>query len=98
MTNYNSSKTTFSLIESSLASGRAVETARSGSSNDYIVGNHAYSVTNAYTDKDGQQHVVVRNPWGVDGGKIASGDKKDGFIDLSFDNFKSYLNYGLAIA
>ncbi len=95
VTSYNSSKTTFSLIQSALAKGQAIETG-SKLSNDYVVGNHAYSVTNAYTDATGER-IVVRNPWGVDGVKVGSGDKKDGFVDLSFSDFKSYLG-GVSIA
>jgi hypothetical protein len=29
-----------------------------------LVGDHAYMVTGAYTDADGQQMVTLRNPWG----------------------------------
>ncbi len=98
VSSYSSSTVTFSILQSALASGHAIETGRMGATNDYIVGGHAYSVTNAYTDTAGQQHVVVRNPWGVDGVKTGSGDKQDGFVDLLFNNFKSYLDIGVAIA
>lgn len=49
---------------------------------------HAYSLTHAYLDGGGTQRVVVRNPWGSDGGSIASGDPNDGFIDLTFNQLK----------
>lgn len=96
VTSYSASKTTFSIIQSALAKGQAVETGASNS-NDYVVGNHAYSVTNAYVDADKNQRVVIRNPWGVDGVKVGSGNRKDGFVDLSFNDFNRYLN-GVSIA
>jgi len=95
-TNYSTSSITFATIQTALSSGRAVETGRLGANSTYIVGGHAYSVTNAYVS-NGQQRITVRNPWGRDG-LTPSGDANDGFIDMSFSEFVSNFNYGVAIA
>jgi hypothetical protein len=96
-TNYDVSKLTFSTLETALKNGQAVTAARVGSTDStYIVTAHAYSVTNVYVKSGGEQRVIVRNPWGVDG-KALSGTN-DGFIDLSFDEFIQSLNYGISIA
>jgi uncharacterized protein YkwD len=89
---------TFSTLDTALKNGQAIVTARLSQSNDLIIGGHAYSVTNAYVTTNGQQRIVVRNPWGVDGGSRSSGDDRDGFIDLSFDEFRSFMDYGVSIA
>ncbi|ABA21508.1 Peptidase [Trichormus variabilis ATCC 29413] len=86
----------FSTIETALANGKAVTAARMGDSTSYIVGNHAYSVTNVYTNTSGEKRFVVRNPWGKDGKTRTGAD--DGFIDLSFDEFSKAFNYGVIIA
>ena len=93
---YGISGVTFIQLQTALSGGRAVETGRIGSDTSLIVGGHAYSVTNAYTNGQGQQRVVVRNPWGVDG-RTASGNASDGFIDLSFDEFRSSF-FGVSFA
>ncbi|MBD2346511.1 C2 family cysteine protease [Anabaena subtropica] len=86
----------FSMLDSSLASGQSITAARVGADTKYIVSSHAYSVTNAYTSTSGEQRVVVRNPWGVDG-KTMSG-VNDGFIDLSYTEFSQTFNYGVSFA
>jgi len=93
---YSASSITFTQLQTALNNGQAIETGRLGSDSTYIVGGHAYSVTNAYTNSNGQQRVVVRNPWGVDG-RTTSG-ANDGFIDLSLDEFRLNFNFGVAIA
>lgn len=78
----------FSQIQAALSSGQAIELGRyTESSTSFIVGGHAYSLTNAYTDGSGQQRITVRNPWGVDGISLNGSD--DGFVDLSFSEFSS---------
>lgn len=78
---------TFSQIQTALSNGRFVELGRYNQSNTtYIVGGHAYTLTNAYVS-NGQQRITVRNPWGVDG-RTQQG-ANDGFIDLSFSEFQS---------
>ncbi|MFB2880088.1 pre-peptidase C-terminal domain-containing protein [Floridanema aerugineum] len=84
---------TFEQIQSALNSGRFVEAGTFSGvnkiSDNLIVPTHAYSVTNAYVSSTGEQRIVVRNPWGVDG--YQSRDAvDDGFIDLSFNEFLSY--------
>ncbi|BAT56332.1 Peptidase [Nostoc sp. NIES-3756] len=95
-TNYTNSKITFSTLETALTNGQAVTAARASTTNQYIVGGHAYSITNVYVNSSGEQRVVVRNPWGVDG-KTLSGTN-DGFIDLSFKQFTESFDYGICIA
>ncbi|MBD2363169.1 peptidase [Anabaena minutissima FACHB-250] len=95
-TNYSISKVSFSTLETALANGQALTAARVGGDSKYIASNHAYSLTNTYIDTSGQQRVVVRNPWGVDG-KTLSGSN-DGFIDLSFAEFTQSFNYGISVA
>jgi hypothetical protein len=86
----------FTQISSGLQSGRALTAGRfEESSTSTIVGRHAYSITNAYTDGSGQQRVVVRNPWGVDGRTTVGSN--DGFIDLTFSEFQRSFG-GIAVA
>ncbi len=51
---------------------------------DLLPAGHAYTLTKAYLEGS-VQRIVIRNPWGIDGGSIASGDPNDGYIDLTFD-------------
>ncbi|HEY9800595.1 MAG TPA: C2 family cysteine protease [Leptolyngbyaceae cyanobacterium] len=95
-TNYSIKKISFSTLETSLKAGKAIVTSRTGKDTSYILGSHAYSVTNAYTSSNGQQRVIVRNPWGVDG-KAKSG-ANDGFIDLSYEEFIKSFNVGVSIS
>ncbi|MEO0837558.1 MAG: C2 family cysteine protease [Cyanobacteria bacterium J06643_5] len=55
-------------------------------SNDKLVKGHAFTLTSAYV-KDGEQRIVVRNPWGSDGGTVTDSKPNDGFIDLSYEEF-----------
>jgi hypothetical protein len=84
----STSSISFDQIKNGLQGGKAVSAGRYlQSSTDKIVGQHAYSVTNAYTMSNGEQRIVVRNPWGVDGRAVQGAN--DGFIDLSFNEFRS---------
>jgi Calpain family cysteine protease len=66
--------------------------------NPKLVEGHAYALTDAYYDPlTGAPHVVVYNPWGRDGGKTASGEANDGFIDVTWQEFLGSFNY-MAIA
>ncbi len=85
------SSVTFTQIVNALGNGQFIELGRYTSSRtSYIVGGHAYTLTNAYTS-NGEQRITVRNPWGVDNnyGLPYSGDPNDGFIDLSFSEFRN---------
>ncbi len=61
-----------------------------------LIGGHTYTVMGTYTRNvrmgKGQYKsvhwVVLRNPWGRDGGRIASGDPNDGLITLSWNDFR----------
>jgi Calpain family cysteine protease len=79
----------FNLIQQSLANGKAIVAATGQTNASYLAGGHAYSVTNAYTTSGGEQRVIVRNPWGVDGGNMLD-SSNDGFIDLSYSQFLSF--------
>jgi hypothetical protein len=97
---------TFNLIKDSLSQGKAITTGswkptfhsidQNNPSNllvdaPYLVGQHAYSVTNAYIDANGEQRVVVRNPWGIDYDWYTSFDSvNDGFLDLSYTQFRNF--------
>ncbi|MBD2184489.1 hypothetical protein H6S82_20370 [Planktothrix sp. FACHB-1355] len=85
----------FDDITNALNKGNPIAAATSQSSL-LLVGGHVYSVTNAYVDEGGTEHVVVRNPWGQDNDYNLrndptrySGNFYDGVIDLTFDQFKS---------
>jgi hypothetical protein len=48
-----------------------------------LVANHAYTVMGL----DSAGNILLRNPWGFDGGQTASGDPNDGVIALSWADF-----------
>ncbi len=91
-----SSDYSFTLIKESLAKGKAIMAGNAEDSSKFILG-HAYSVTNAYLDSNGDQRVVVRNPWGIDKdySKAVTGTN-DGFVDLSFSEFRSFDEVNIA--
>jgi hypothetical protein len=84
----SSNRYSFELIQNSLLTGQSITVAGAIHST-YLVGGHAYAVTHAYTNSSGQRRVVVYNPYGVDDGQQIQGNN-DGFIDLSFDEFRSF--------
>ena len=93
------SSISFNQLQTALNNDRAVMTGRfsnNETNTQYIVDRHAYSVTSAYVNGRGEQRVVVRNPWGLDG-LTASGNAGDGFIDLSFSEFRNSM-FGVSIA
>ncbi|MGI0485627.1 C2 family cysteine protease [Pantanalinema rosaneae CENA516] len=95
--NYTSTtQLSFSQLQTAFNNNQAVAASSLTVNTQDIVRSHAYSVTNVYVNSSGQQRVVVRNPWGVDG-RAANGDAYDGFIDLSFESFRSQFS-GIAIA
>jgi hypothetical protein len=51
--------------------------------NPMLIANHAYSVLGL----DQYGNVVIRNPWGFDGGAVASGDPTDALITLNMAQF-----------
>ncbi|MEG3969304.1 C2 family cysteine protease [Microcoleus sp. T2B6] len=62
-------------------------------SDNVLIGGHAYSVHNAYTDPKHGKMILVRNPWGKDNRGVAkapedpSSNTKDGFVAITFDRF-----------
>ena len=81
------SRPTFKDISVALASGESINAAVVADS-PFLKGGHAYSLTHAYTNPEGEQRVVLRNPWGEDG-QMGSGNKKDGFVDVSLTEFSN---------
>jgi hypothetical protein len=49
-----------------------------------LVANHAYTVMGL----DSAGNIILRNPWGTDGGQVASGTPGDGIITISWAVFK----------
>jgi hypothetical protein len=84
------------MLETSLKAGKAISTSRSGKDTSFILGSHAYSVTNAYVSANGDKRVVVRNPWGRDGKGKSGAD--DGFVNLSYDEFIKTFNLGVSVS
>jgi Calpain family cysteine protease/Bacterial pre-peptidase C-terminal domain len=89
LTNQNFS---FNLMQDSLSAGKAITAAGVPSVNGLnLISSHAYSVTNAYLSATGEQRVVVRNPWGIDYGWSGAADgNNDGFLDLSYEQFRTF--------
>lgn len=76
---------TFDAIKSAVDSGKIIVMGTEKTS-DKLVGGHAFTLTSAYV-KDGEERIVVRNPWGADGGKETDDNPNDGFIDMSYKEF-----------
>jgi hypothetical protein len=49
-----------------------------------LVGLHAYTVDHIVTDGDGQRHLVLRNPWAIDGYTCTDG-ANDGYVTITAD-------------
>jgi Calpain family cysteine protease len=90
----------FNMIQQAVSSGKSV-VAGGAIGSLYLVGGHAYSVTNAYTSSSGGQRIVVRNPWGKDAnsnyGKLPD-DKNphDGYLDFSYEEFRAFQRLAIA--
>ncbi len=85
----------FTLIKDALAKGQAI--IAGAANNPNLIADHAFSVTNAYIDSKGQERVVVRNPWGIDKDRsTAVTGENDGFIDLSYSDFRSFQEINIA--
>jgi hypothetical protein len=95
-TTYSTSSTnqnfSFDLMKDSLSAGKAIMAAGIPSVNELnLISSHAYSVTNAYMSATGEQRVVVRNPWGIDYSWSGAADgNNDGFLDLSYEQFRTF--------
>jgi Ca2+-binding RTX toxin-like protein len=81
----------FNEMEEAIRAARNVTTATpaKGFLTVELVYKHAYTVVSVQRDPAGQpESVVVRNPWGRDGGSAPSGNPDDGLIALSWDVFQ----------
>jgi hypothetical protein len=58
------------------------------------IAHHAYTVTDVWM-QNGVWMIQLRNPWGVDGGNMASGDPYDGLIAMKWDDFVGYYDFDL---
>jgi hypothetical protein len=87
----------FDTIRQAVSFGKSI-TAGSAIGPSYLVGSHAYSVTNAYISSSGERRVVVRNPWGVDADSryTTIDNSNDGFLDLSYDQFRAFKELAIA--
>ena len=96
--NWSNGDYNFNLIKDSLSTGKAILAAGVPSGNGLnLISGHAYSVTNAYISATGEQRIVVRNPWGIDYAWSGAADgKNDGFLDLSYDQFRNFSDITIA--
>lgn len=94
---------TFDVLKAAFDSGKTVTCSTPKGKNTIFYAQHAYTLTDAYVN-NGEQRIVVYNPHGQDGGGSAgvSGEDKDirittprpdGFVDVSFEEFKQYMEY-----
>jgi hypothetical protein len=58
-----------------------------------LIGSHAYSVVNAYTDAFGTQWLTLRNPWGMDGNGN-DGNTSDGLVRITLANIQANCSAG----
>ncbi|HEY9809396.1 MAG TPA: pre-peptidase C-terminal domain-containing protein [Halomicronema sp.] len=95
---------TFEVLATAFNEGKTVTAGTPDGKNTIFYSNHAYTVANAYVNEAGEQRVVVFNPHGQDSGGNAgvNGEYKDirvtavredGFVDVSFAEFKQYMGY-----
>jgi len=83
---FSSGKALIDQIELDLVAGKMVTIATDSIADDtgsLLVGGHAYTVIKVVRNSNGTKSIVVRNPWGVDGANLPSGDANDGYITLN---------------
>ncbi|MUG98639.1 hypothetical protein F7734_42670 [Scytonema sp. UIC 10036] len=94
---------TFQTLFDAFQQGKSVTAGNSYKGNKVFFSSHAYAVTDAYSDANGVQHVVVYNPHGQDVGADAGVDgeykdirvtspRLDGFVDVTFDEFRETMS------
>jgi RTX calcium-binding nonapeptide repeat (4 copies)/Calpain family cysteine protease len=59
---------------------------------DILISNHAYTVLQVF-EWDGEIWMQMRNPMGVDGGAITSGNIGDGIVYVTWDEFRESMTY-----
>src|SRR5262249_54913944 len=57
-----------------------------------LVANHAYTVLQVF-EYGGETWMQMRNPMGVDGGAITSGNARDGIVYVTWDEFRQSMTY-----
>lgn len=57
-----------------------------------LVDQHAYTVVDV-VQQNGTTYVLMRNPWGVDGGLVTCGNKSDGIVWVTWDDFSRSMGY-----
>ena len=72
----------FGYLQDQLSQGNAVTLGSSYFAPAPVVGGHAYMVQRVYQDGSGQ-HIVVYNPWGVDGYSPGDDNFYDGLVTLT---------------
>lgn len=58
-----------------------------------LIGSHAYSVVNAYTDGNGVEWLTLRNPWGIDGIGF-DGNSADGLVRITLASIQANCSAG----
>jgi hypothetical protein len=91
--NYAPRDAEFYTVEAALRQGRFVVTAtypNNPNQSPLLVNQHAYTVVSVSRNAAGQPgSVVVRNPWGYDGGRQVVGNAGDGYVTLTWAQFKA---------
>ncbi|MSR53971.1 MAG: hypothetical protein EXS09_11880 [Gemmataceae bacterium] len=54
---------------------------------DILIASHSYTVQDVQEYR-GQIWLTLRNPWGIDGGALTSGNKYDGFVFVTWEEFQ----------
>ncbi|HEY1922179.1 MAG TPA: C2 family cysteine protease [Tepidisphaeraceae bacterium] len=89
VTPYNQT-TLYNMLSADLAAGDPVTLGTPSTPPD-LVGDHAYTLISVYTDSNGVQHYVVRNPWGVSGDSLENGQ---GYATLTYAQMIANFNEG----
>lgn len=94
----------FAALKTALDQGRPISSGFFGTNDpaELLITGHAYTLTAAIAGTGGTEDTLVfRNPWGKDGGAVASGDPNDGFVSLTYNKLLALpgtgVNFGLAI-
>jgi len=59
---------------------------------DILIASHTYTVQDVQEYR-GQIWLTLRNPWGIDGGALTSGNKLDGFVFVTWEEFQQSMVY-----
>jgi Ca2+-binding RTX toxin-like protein len=60
---------------------------------DQLVEWHTYTVIRTRVDEAGNRFVMLRNPWGYDGGDSVTGDPDDGLVEISWADFRGSFSH-----